>query len=55
MAALEYGIDKQGGPNWSRTGVLHRDCGSRCNDEVYFTSAYTMAHFSKFIRPALKS
>lgn len=45
-------LDKQGGPNW-----FNNWCGAPVlvdpeNDEVYFTPLYyTMAHFSKFIRP----
>ncbi len=45
-------LDKQGGPNWFKNW-----CGAPVivdpeTDEVYFTPLYyTMAHFSKFIRP----
>ena len=45
-------LDKQGGPNWFKNW-----CGAPIlvdpeADEVYLTPLYyTMAHFSKFIRP----
>jgi glucosylceramidase len=45
-------LDKQGGPNWFKNW-----CGAPVlvdveTDEVYFTPLYyTMAHFSKFLRP----
>ncbi|WP_256259934.1 glycoside hydrolase family 30 protein [Winogradskyella luteola] len=45
-------LDRQGGPNWFKNWcvapvIVHPDA-----DEVYFTPLYyTMAHFSKYIRP----
>lgn len=45
-------LDKQGGPNWFKNWcvapvIVDIEC-----DEVYFTPLYyTMAHFSKYIRP----
>ncbi len=49
-------LDKQGGPNWFKNWCTAPVIVDPEKDEVYFTPLYyTMAHFSKFIRPgALK-
>lgn len=45
-------LDKQGGPNWFKNWCVAPVIVDPENDEVYFTPLYyTMAHFSKFIRP----
>ncbi|RCS27313.1 glycosyl hydrolase family 30 [Polaribacter sp. WD7] len=48
-------LDKQGGPNWFKNWCVAPILVDPENDEVYFTPLYyTMAHFSKFIRPKAK-
>jgi glucosylceramidase len=45
-------LDKQGGPNWFKNWCTAPVIVDAEKDEVYFTPLYyTMAHFSKFIRP----
>ncbi len=45
-------LDKQGGPNWFKNWCIAPVIADAEKDEVYFTPLYyTMAHFSKFIRP----
>ena len=45
-------LDRQGGPNWFKNWCAAPVLVDPENDEVYFTPLYyTMAHFSKFIRP----
>lgn len=45
-------LDKQGGPNWFKNWCTAPIIVDPENDEVYFTPLYyTMAHFSRFIRP----
>jgi len=45
-------LDRQGGPNWFENWCVAPVIVDPENDEVYFTPLYyTMAHFSKFIRP----
>ncbi len=45
-------LDKQGGPNWFKNWCTAPVIVDPEKDEVYFTPLYyTMAHFSKFIRP----
>ncbi len=45
-------LDKQGGPNWFKNWCIAPVIVDPEADEVYFTPLYyTMAHFSKFIRP----
>ncbi len=45
-------LDKQGGPNWFHNWCLSPVIVDENADEVYYTPMYyTMAHFSKFIRP----
>ncbi|MCB9080145.1 MAG: glycoside hydrolase family 30 protein [Lewinellaceae bacterium] len=45
-------LDRQGGPNWFKNWCVAPVIVDPANDEVYFTTLYyTMAHFSKFIRP----
>ena len=45
-------LDRQGGPNWANNWCLAPVIVDPELDEVYFTPLYyTMAHFSKFIRP----
>ncbi len=45
-------LDKQGGPNWFKNWCVAPVIVDPENDEVYFTPIYyTLAHFSKFIRP----
>jgi glucosylceramidase len=45
-------LDKQGGPNWFKNWCTAPVIVDPVKDEVYFTPLYyTMAHFSKFIRP----
>lgn len=45
-------LDRQGGPNWFKNWCVAPVIVDPDLDEVYFTPIYyTMAHFSKFIRP----
>ncbi len=45
-------LDRQGGPNWANNWCLAPVIVDPEADEVYFTPLYyTMAHFSRFIRP----
>lgn len=45
-------LDKQGGPNWFKNWCVAPVIVDPKKDEVYFTPIYyTMAHFSKYIRP----
>lgn len=45
-------LDKQGGPNWFKNWCIAPVIADAEKDEVYFTPLYfTMAHFSKFMRP----
>jgi len=45
-------LDRQGGPNWFKNWCVAPVIVDPEQDEVYFTPLYyTMAHFSKFIRP----
>ena len=45
-------LDKQGGPNWFKNWCVAPVIVDPDQDEVYFTPLYyTMAHFSKYIRP----
>lgn len=48
-------LNKQGGPNWFKNWCAAPVLVDEDNDEVYFTPLYyTMAHFSKFIRPGAR-
>lgn len=48
-------LDKQGGPNWFKNWCVAPVIVDPDKDEVYFTPLYyTMAHFSKYIRPNAK-
>ena len=48
-------LDKQGGPNWFKNWCVAPVIVDPERDEVYFTPLYyTMAHFSKYIRPNAK-
>ncbi|NQZ79320.1 MAG: glycoside hydrolase family 30 protein, partial [Ekhidna sp.] len=48
-------LDKQGGPNWFKNWCAAPVIVDPEADEVYFTPLYyTMAHFSKYIRPGAK-
>ncbi|PQV49608.1 glucosylceramidase [Jejuia pallidilutea] len=48
-------LDKQGGPNWFENWCVAPIIVDPDADEVYFTPIYyTMAHFSKYIRPEAK-
>ena len=48
-------LDKQGGPNWFENWCVAPIIVDPDKDEVYFTPIYyTMAHFSKYIRPEAK-
>ena len=48
-------LDRQGGPNWANNWCLAPVIVDPEADEVYFTPLYyTMAHFSKYIRPGAK-
>lgn len=48
-------LDKQGGPNWFKNWCIAPVIVDPDKDEVYFTPLYyTMAHFSKYIRPEAK-
>lgn len=45
-------LDKQGGPNWASNWCLAPVIVDPETDEVYYTPIYyTMAHFSRYIRP----
>lgn len=45
-------LDRQGGPNWAQNWCVAPVIVDPEKDEVYFTPLYyTMAHFSRFIRP----
>lgn len=45
-------LDRQGGPNWFKNWCVAPVIVDTEKDEVYFTPLYyTMAHFSRFIRP----
>jgi glucosylceramidase len=45
-------LDRQGGPNWAKNWRVAPVIVDTEKDEVYFTPLYyTMAHFSRFIRP----
>ncbi len=45
-------LDRQGGPNWAKNWCTAPVIVDPENDEVYFTPLYyTIAHFSRFIRP----
>jgi glucosylceramidase len=45
-------LDKQGGPNWVKNWCVAPVIVDTEKDEVYFTPLYyTLAHFSRFIRP----
>jgi len=49
-------LDRQGGPNWFKNWCVAPIIVDPDKDEVYFTPLYyTMAHFSKFIRPEAKA
>ena len=48
-------LDTQGGPNWFENWCLAPVIVDPEKDEVYFTPIYyTLAHFSKYIRPGAK-
>lgn len=48
-------LDRQGGPNWFENWCVAPVIVDPEMDEVYFTPLYyTMAHFSRFIRPGAK-
>lgn len=48
-------LDRQGGPNWFKNWCVAPVIVDPEEDEVYFTPLYyTMAHFSKYIRPGAK-
>lgn len=48
-------LDRQGGPNWFKNWCVAPVIVDPDADEVYFTPIYyTMAHFSKYIRPEAK-
>lgn len=48
-------LDRQGGPNWFENWCTAPVIVDPDTDEVYFTPLYyTMAHFSKYIRPKAK-
>ena len=48
-------LDTQGGPNWFKNWCVAPVIVDPEKDEVYFTPIYyTMAHFSKYIRPEAK-
>jgi glucosylceramidase len=45
-------LDRQGGPNWAKNWCVAPVIVDPQADEVYFTPLYyTLAHFSRFIRP----
>ena len=49
-------LDTKGGPNWFKNWCVAPVIVDPEKDEVYFTPLYyTMAHFSKFIRPGAVS
>ncbi|TAD82093.1 MAG: glycosyl hydrolase family 30 [Bacteroidetes bacterium] len=48
-------LDRQGGPNWFKNWCTAPVIVDEKKDEVYFTPLYyTIAHFSKFIKPGAK-
>lgn len=48
-------LDKQGGPNWFKNWCTAPVIVDPETDEVYFTPLYyTLAHFSKYIRPGAR-
>ncbi|WP_235869130.1 glycoside hydrolase family 30 protein [Polaribacter aquimarinus] len=48
-------LDTKGGPNWFKNWCIAPVIVDPVKDEVYFTPLYyTMAHFSKYIRPDAK-
>lgn len=48
-------LDRQGGPNWFKNWCVAPVIVDPTADEVYFTPIYyTLAHFSKYIRPGAK-
>ena len=48
-------LDKQGGPNWFKNWCVAPIIVDPDNDDVYFTPLYyTIAHFSKYMRPGAK-
>lgn len=48
-------LDRQGGPNWFKNWCVAPVIVDPSADEIYFTPLYyTMAHFSRFIRPGAK-
>ena len=48
-------LDRQGGPNWFKNWCVAPVIVDPDKDEVYLTPLYyTMAHFSKYIRPGAK-
>lgn len=48
-------LDRQGGPNWFKNWCVAPVIVDPDADEVYFTPLYyTLAHFSKYIRPGAK-
>jgi glucosylceramidase len=48
-------LDRQGGPNWFKNWCVAPVIVDPDADEVYFTPIYyTLAHFSKYIRPGAK-
>lgn len=48
-------LDTQGGPNWFKNWCVAPVIADPKKDEVYFTPIYyTVAHFSKYIRPGAK-
>lgn len=45
-------LDRQGGPNWAKNWCVAPVIVDPDKDEIYFTPLYyTLAHFSRFIRP----
>jgi glucosylceramidase len=45
-------LDRKGGPNWAKNWCVAPVIVDPAQDEVYFTPLYyTLAHFSRFIRP----
>lgn len=48
-------LDRQGGPNWKKNWCVAPVIVDPEQDEVYYTPLYyTLAHFSKYIRPGAK-
>jgi len=48
-------LDRQGGPNWFENWCVAPVIVDPDQDEIYFTPIYyTMAHFSRYIRPGAK-